>query len=120
MQTVYRPNEVNVHSALKHDNIVLLLAVLMGERHEHHSRRFYCFHFMPKLDYDLRQLLSTKDIGCLKHLYHQCSKNLFKFEMAYNSVKYILKETLNALAYLHFNSYVHRDVKGELILLNNW
>ena len=37
LQTVYRPNEVNVHAALKHENILPLLAVLMGDRHERHS-----------------------------------------------------------------------------------
>ena len=35
---------------------VPLLAVLMGEKHETHSGRLYCYHFMPKMDYDLRQI----------------------------------------------------------------
>ena len=32
-QTVYQRGEVKVHSALKHKNILPLLAVLMGKKH---------------------------------------------------------------------------------------
>ena len=103
---------MNVHSALKHENILPLLAVLMGGKHEHHSGRFYCFHFTPKMDYDLRKILSIKEVGCLKYLYKHCTMNMSKFERAFSNVKYILKETLKALVYIHSSGYVHRDVKG--------
>ena len=74
---------------------------------------------MPTMDYDLRQILSTKTIGCLKFLYYHCSisNNIDKWTMAYRNIKYILKETLKALAYLHGNgySYVHGDITGKHI-----
>jgi len=103
---------VNVHATLRHENILPLVAVLMGERHEHHSRKFYCYHFMPKMDCDLRQIMSTREVGCLKHFYNNCGNDLRKWETGFSNIKFILGETLKALIYLHENGYVHRDIKG--------
>ena len=109
---MYRSNEVNVHSALSHENVLPLLAVLMGEKHETHSGKLYCYHFMPKMDYDLRQILSTKEVGCLKYLYRKSLTDQAKFDRTFSNVKFILKETLKPLSYIHSSGFVHRDVKG--------
>ena len=65
------------------------------------------------MDYDLRQILSAREFGCLKHLYNHCSKEIEKWLQGFNNIKYILAGTLQALTYLHANGYVHRDVKGN-------
>ena len=85
----------------------------MGEKCESHSGRFYCFHFMPKMDYDLRQIFSTKEVGCLKYLYRNClTTNPVKVDTALDNVKFILRETSKAVYYIHSSGFVHRDVKG--------
>ena len=89
------------------------MAVLMGAKHEKHAGRAYCYHFMPKMDYDLRQILSTREVGCLKFFYRNHLKNRTVFDRAFGNVKFVLRETLKALAFIHSSGYVHRDVKGE-------
>ena len=73
---------------------------------------------MPKIDFDLRQILSARDVGCLKHFYNNCANNTRRWEIGFNNIKFILSKTLNALVYLHDNGYVHRDVKGECLAFN--
>ena len=111
-QTVYRPNEIRVHSQLAHSNLVNLDAVLIGEEHEKHKGKFYAFCFMTKCDMDFRSVISTKDHGCLKHLKLQLSDQRDVWQLVMVNVKYVLRSVLKALEYMHKQGLVHRDVKG--------
>ena len=68
---------------------------------------------MPKMDCDLRQILSARDVGCMKYFYRNCVKEPTRWERGFNNIKFVLTETLEALAYIHSNGFVHRDVKGQ-------
>ena len=84
----------------------------MGKKHDYHDGKFYCFHFMPQMDCNLRLILSAKDLGCLKYFYQNYSKDPSKWEKGFNNIKFVIAGTLEALAYLHNSGNIHRDVKG--------
>ena len=116
-KTIFRSNEVSVHTALKHKNILRLDAILIGDEHERHKGKFYCFYFMPKMDYDLRTILSIKDAGSLKNVYSNTREDPAKWQSAFNNIKFILGKTLEALSYIHKNGYIHRDIKASNIMV---
>ena len=46
-----------IFNRLHQPNILPLMVVLMSGKHEKHAGRFYCYHFMQRMDYDLRQIV---------------------------------------------------------------
>ena len=68
---------------------------------------------MTKCDMDLRNVISTKQQGCLKHLKLQLVEHPNAWEVAVVNMKYILRSLLKAIEYMYDLGLVHRDVKGE-------
>ncbi len=116
-KTVYRSKEISVHSKLEHINIVNLEAVLIGEKHEIRKDKRYIYCFMPKMDINFRNVLSTGDHGCLKHIKMQLVEKRKQWETVLDNTKHVLKSVLNALDYMHSQGLVHRDIKASNILL---
>ncbi|XP_065920931.1 uncharacterized protein [Dysidea avara] len=116
-KTVYRSKEISVHSQLCHPNIINLEAVLVGEKHERHRDKYYVYCFMQKMDINFRNVLSTKDHGCLKHLKMKLVEKRDQWETVLLNVKHVLRSVLKALDYMHGQGLVHRDVKASNILI---
>ena len=108
---MYWPVEIRVHSQLSNPNLVNLDAVLIGEEHEKHKGNFYAFCFMTKCDMDFRNVISTKEHGCLIHLKLQLSNQRDVWQLVMVNVKYVLRSVLKAVHYMHKLGLVHRDVK---------
>ena len=67
---------------------------------------------MQKMDINFRNVLSTKDHGCLKHLKMKLVEKRDQWETVLLNVKHVLRSVLKALDYMHGQGLVHRDVKG--------
>ncbi len=116
-KTVYRKKEINFHSQLAHPNIINLEAVMVGERHQRRRDKHYVYCFMPKMDINLRNLLSRKEHGCLKHIKAQLRERIPLWDQVLRNTKHILKSVLKALDYMHNQALVQRDVKASNILI---
>jgi len=72
---------------------------------------------MPKMDINFRNVLSTKEHGCLKHMKMQLLEKRELWEVVLTNVKHVLKSVLKALDYMHSQGLVHRDIKASNILI---
>ena len=115
MQTVYRSEEISIHSQLCHPNIINLEAVLVGEKHEYHKDKHYVYCFMPKMGISFRNVLEKH--GCLKHMKMQLIEKREQWELVLVNTKHVLRSVLKALDYMHSQGLVHRDIKASNILI---
>ncbi|XP_065920927.1 uncharacterized protein [Dysidea avara] len=116
-KTVYRSKEISVHSQLCHPNIINLEAVLVGEKHERHRDKYYVYCFMQKMDINFRNILSSKDHGCLTHFKMKVVEKKDQWETVLLNIKHVLRSVLKALDYIHGQGLIHRDVKASNILI---
>ena len=112
-QTHYRTSEIGILKQIRHENIIALVAVMMGEEDPQRPSRFLCYHFMPRMSGDLQSYLTKVGHGALSNLLMQHKEDPTMLQLVVDNTKHILRSTLKALAYLHSVNIVHNDVKRE-------
>lgn len=117
-KTNYRSKEYAIITKLKHNNIVRLLAFMYGAENPTHRRRHYCYHIMPQLSGDCARMVTDKEELTIKELNKKHGNNIRKMGVIRGNLKYLLREVLQGLRYLHSLRIAHRDIKGSNILLN--
>ena len=69
------------------------------------------------MDINFRNVLSTKEHGCLKHMKMQLVEKREQWELVLVNTKHVLRSVLKALDYMHSQGLVHRDIKASNILI---
>ena len=114
-KTNYRSKEYAIITRIKHSNIVKLLAFMYGEENPTHNH--FCYHIMPQMSGDCARMLTDKRELTIKELLKKHGDNIWKMGIIRGNLKYLLKQVLHGLRYLHSLHIAHRDIKGGNILL---
>ena len=102
-------------SKVRHRNILSMMAVMMGEEDPKRSKRFYCYHFLPKMTFDLQSCLTKVGHGGVSALLLKYKDEPVMLQLVVDNVKHILSGLLSGLAHLHDSNIVHNDVKRKCI-----
>ena len=116
-RTNYRSKEYSIITKVKHKNIIQLLAFMYGAENPEHRRRHFCYHIMPRMSGDCARMLTDKEDLTIKELSKRHENDIRKMGIIRGNLKYLLKEVLGGLRYLHSLRIAHRDIKGSNILL---
>ena len=115
-KTTFRTREYQILVRVQHRNIIPLVAMMIGETHPVHRKRYFCYHFMPHMNGDCARMIVDHEEYTLKELRRRHHDNPRQLGLMQGNMRYLLSEVLRGLEYLHSLNIVHRDVKGRLVM----